>query len=258
MPSVVIPLLAALACLVGVPHPRKRIVPSEQAGVPRTVALVLPIVGALILSAGGQAGVVVSAVLFAATGVRLVSRGVRERQRRTAQQVTETLLTHVVADVRSGALLANAFTRASEDLPAHCPEELRTVFAQTSTHVRRGIPAHLALQEHPQLAPLASVWALSESHGLAAADLLDQVRARLAAQRAHRGATSASLQGPRATAVILSLLPLAGILLGASMGADPLGVLLGPGVGAALLVSGSALICAGLIISDLIIARAAA
>ena len=64
----------------------------------------------------------------------------------------------------------------------------------------------------------------------------------------------AGLAGARATAAILAGLPLLGLLLGQALGADPVAFLLSGGAGGWLLLIGSALICAGLLWSDTIIA----
>lgn len=63
----------------------------------------------------------------------------------------------------------------------------------------------------------------------------------------------AALSGPRATAIVLAVLPILGVLLGHLVGARPLSFLLGGG--AVALAGGSALLCAGVIWSDRIIDR---
>ena len=52
---------------------------------------------------------------------------------------------------------------------------------------------------------------------------------------------------------MLALLPFAGLLMGAAMGANPLALLTGGGLGGVLLTVGTALVCAGVIVSQLII-----
>lgn len=68
---------------------------------------------------------------------------------------------------------------------------------------------------------------------------------RIDARDRHRAATAAQLQGAQATAVILALLPVAGIAMGTVMGADPIGFLTGGGIGGVLLVIGVGLVAAG-------------
>src|SRR5699024_5165621 len=82
-------------------------------------------------------------------------------------------------------------------------------------------------------------------HGIPLSDVFEQAHNHIEARKRHRAATKASLQGPQATAIVLTLLPLAGIFMGTIMGANPVGFLLGGGIGGVLLVIGVALACAG-------------
>ncbi|GAA3509377.1 hypothetical protein [Georgenia daeguensis] len=60
-----------------------------------------------------------------------------------------------------------------------------------------------------------------------------------------RAARAVALAGPRATARLLGWLPVLGLVLGAGIGADPVGVLLGGGLGSACLLAGVVLMVAG-------------
>ena len=75
--------------------------------------------------------------------------------------------------------------------------------------------------------------------------------------RAELAATRAALAGPQTTAVVLALLPLAGVLMGTAMGANPVAFLAGGGLGGVLLTVGTALVCAGVVVSQRIIQGAA-
>lgn len=96
-------------------------------------------------------------------------------------------------------------------------------------------------------------WALSARHGIG----LSSVLAALAADYADRAATArhrmAQTAGPAVSGYVLAALPLAGLLLGAGMGADPIAVLFGTSIGAVLLVAGTVLGCAGLLWADRIV-----
>ena len=65
-----------------------------------------------------------------------------------------------------------------------------------------------------------------------------------------------ALQGPKATAMVLSILPVVGIGMGGLLGADPLHFLLGGGIGGTLLVTGTGLTTAGFVWSQRIMGRA--
>jgi tight adherence protein B len=69
---------------------------------------------------------------------------------------------------------------------------------------------------------------------------------------------AAVLAGPRATAAVLGLLPLAGVGLGLLVGADPLATLVGTAAGRACLLAGGVLWGAGLWWTARMVASAAA
>ncbi len=86
-----------------------------------------------------------------------------------------------------------------------------------------------------------TAWGVSERTGAPLARVLDglteAIRADLQAERER----DAALAGPRATATVLSWLPLAGLGLGTLTGAGTLGVLFGTGAGRVCLVTGGLL-----------------
>ncbi len=96
------------------------------------------------------------------------------------------------------------------------------------------------------LTGLATCWQLCAGTGSSLAQavsmLADDVRAELAQQHE----LDAELAGPRATAGLLAVLPVAGIGLAAALGADPLHVLLHTPVGVGCLVGAIAFDAAGL------------
>lgn len=94
---------------------------------------------------------------------------------------------------------------------------------------------------------IAVAWRTAEHSGVPMGELLEALRADLAARRAFTERTRAGLAGPRATAVVLAGLPLLGIALGQATGARPIQVLLGGGLGGMLLVIGTALVAAGMV-----------
>ena len=78
--------------------------------------------------------------------------------------------------------------------------------------------------------------AVDEGAGLAAG--LDRVAAALGAERDQRENLRTKLAGPRATVVVLALLPVVGLVMGSALGADPLGVLLHTPAGLGCLLVG--------------------
>ena len=104
---------------------------------------------------------------------------------------------------------------------------------------------------------LAGAWLLAARHGVELADVVDGLRADVAARRERALRVDATLAGPRATAVILTALPALGVLLGSGFGADPLGVLFGGVLGGALCLVGAVFLTAGLLWTDRIAGGAA-
>ncbi len=105
------------------------------------------------------------------------------------------------------------------------------------------------------LASVAACWSVAEGRGAGLAAALDRlVEADRAAEEV-RVQLEAHLAAPRATARMLAALPLLGLLLGASLGGDPVGWLLGSPLGFACLAAGLLLIAAGLLWTARIAAR---
>lgn len=255
------PVLLAAALLVGTGSPATRLGRRDPGQRGNRLARVAPALAGLVLLLfflAGRATVVLSALTVLATAAFLIDRARASRRARNIESATTTVLGLVVADLQSGALLGPSFARAAGSLPDSAPKELERCFTTAAHHISRGGEGHVALAAVPELGAVSRIWALADTHGLPAAPLLEQARARLVARARHRSATTASLQGPQATALILSALPLAGIALGSGMGANPLDFLLSGGVGGFLLLGGVALICGGLLISRALITRASA
>jgi tight adherence protein B len=95
------------------------------------------------------------------------------------------------------------------------------------------------------LRALAACWEATGDTGAGLALALDRLGAALRASVTHRREVGAQLAGSRATMRILALLPAVGLGLGAMLGADPVGFLLGSVMGRAALVGGLVLQAAG-------------
>ncbi|MFY9332065.1 MAG: type II secretion system F family protein [Candidatus Nanopelagicales bacterium] len=93
---------------------------------------------------------------------------------------------------------------------------------------------------------VAACWQVSESSGAGLAAALDRLVVTARATEELRVQLEAHLAAPRATARMLSLLPAMGIVLGMTLGGDPLGWLLGNPIGRVCLVAGVALTLLGL------------
>jgi tight adherence protein B len=112
--------------------------------------------------------------------------------------------------------------------------------------VRLGSPALLAA---------SAGWAMAERHGAPIVDVLDALVAALRDAARSAAAVETALAAPRATAALLGVLPLGGVVLGELVGVDPVRVLLGTPLGRVALVLGLALTWAGRVWMRRLVAR---
>jgi len=108
-------------------------------------------------------------------------------------------------------------------------EALRAVAAEPGTgqDVARGLTG------------LAAAWQVAQRSGAPTAEVLQRLAEVLRADGDAADARDAALAAPRATARVLVALPVAGLLLGTLVGADPVGVLLGTPAGRVSAVAGA-------------------
>lgn len=252
-------LLAAALCIGAVSPARRAGVPATTVNPAAALPLVVP-VGVVAVLATDRALVLLSACVAGATVAHSVVRSRQRRTRGRRLQATATYLGHVAAALRAGTTVAEACSRAADQLPAETPADLAGELRRVAAHARHGGngASVLAASQFDELRDVGTLWSLSASLGIPVADLLSSARSRMDHAVRHRRATTAALAGPRATAVVLSALPLAGIAMGQAMGARPVALLTGGGLGGVLLLAGTCLVCAGFVSSQIIIGRAAA
>jgi tight adherence protein B len=173
------------------------------------------------------------------------------RRDRGASATTAALadaLDRITEELRAGAHPAAALRGAAADA-----EPARTVLrpAAAAAELGHGVAAALTAEgaRRPEVAGtlrrIAGAWVLAERHGVPLAALLAAVHADLRWRRAYAGRVDAALAGPRATAAVLTALPVLGILLGEMAGAAPLQVLRSGLLGQALVLCGVGLAAAG-------------
>jgi tight adherence protein B len=97
----------------------------------------------------------------------------------------------------------------------------------------------------PALLAVAEGWAMTERHGAPLVDVLDVVSGALRDGARTQAAVEAALAAPRATAALLGVLPLGGLILGELVGVHPLAVLVGTGAGRVVGCAGVACTVAG-------------
>lgn len=206
----------------------------------------LPIVMVAGIATAGPGGA------CAATATAVVStRYWRARRRIRRRLVDATAFARgvrlLVAELRVGAPPAAAAEGVADDAPPELGAFFRDLAGTTmlggdaTTVPHHQLPAELR-------APggrLLRAWALAQRHGVPLADLLDAVRRDVEYEAVHLRENEASMAGPRATATVLSGLPVLGMILGESVGAGPIAVLTATSFGQVLLVVGVGLLCAG-------------
>jgi tight adherence protein B len=92
---------------------------------------------------------------------------------------------------------------------------------------------------------LAAAWEVADRTGAPTADVLRRLAESMRSEADARGARGAAMAGPQATSRVLTWLPLGGLAIGQLIGADPIAVLVGTGVGRVCLVMGAGLTAAG-------------
>lgn len=162
----------------------------------------------------------------------------------------------LIAELRIGAHPASACAVAGEE----CAGGVGEVFRRGSARARLGGSAADAfrcggLSVDRELIRVGSAWSVAEQYGLALAELLGAVRTDMLGRNRFCQRTEASLAGARATASVLAALPVLGIGLGELMGAAPLHVLFGGGIGGVMLVVGTVLVALGLLWTDKITSK---
>ncbi|MBE9374171.1 type II secretion system F family protein [Saccharopolyspora sp. HNM0983] len=157
----------------------------------------------------------------------------------------------VVAQLRAGAQPADAAEGAARECrAAQRGRPVAELLTRLASATRLGAGVGRIAEEHAvpraPLAQLCRAWDLADRHGVGLAELLESVRRTLHQRAARVRDLESKMAGPRATARLLAVLPVFGLVMGESLGAGPVSVLSGTAVGQLLVLLGGALLCAGL------------
>ncbi|MBT2379208.1 type II secretion system F family protein [Streptomyces sp. ISL-111] len=220
------------------------------------VAVLLAVLGASVLP-----------LIAGAVAVPLVRRWVRgrarRRQRERAADSVAALCAAVVGELRAGqepglALLAGLRECAAEGEPPVGGGPgggawLGDAEAAVLAAARFGGDVPEALRQAAAgpglggLSGMAACWQVAVDGGAGLVAGLDRLETALRADRRRREELRAQLAGAWSTVVVLALLPVAGLGMGAALGADPLRVLLHTSGGLFCLAVGGLLEAAGLL-----------
>ena len=132
----------------------------------------------------------------------------------------------LAALARAGLEPADALEQVTAANPGQVPAELVRIARGNAACDRDG-PA----PPDPRFAALAATLTLVQATGAPAAPTLARLAQAAAEEDEARLAVRSALAAPRATARVLTALPLIGLALGQAMGADPVRVLLTTGPG---------------------------
>lgn len=261
-------MAAAVGCLVGLPRPgglRLKgvgVFPAASRRVPpfwlpaalavAPAALLLGPVVALLLSVGTLA--------VRRTAAVRRHTAARRAERRRAVEACATL----AGELRAGRSPAAALAVAAELACGPSRDVLQS--AAAAARLGGDVAGALLPTEAPVSGPatavpevlraLAACWTVCAASGSGLAAAVDRLEEGLRADQDRRRAVEAELAGPRATAGMLAVLPLAGLLLATGLGADPTHVLLHTPLGLVCLVGGLFLDGLGLLWTGRLVARA--
>ncbi|MFJ9689171.1 type II secretion system F family protein [Streptomyces bacillaris] len=218
------------------------------------VAVLLAVLGASVLP-----------LLAGAVAVPLVRRWLRGRARRRqgerAADTVAALCGAVVGELRAGQEPGQALLAGLRECAAAEPQAgggpgggawLGDAEAAVLAAARFGGDVPAALRRAADgpglegLSGMAACWRVAVDGGAGLAAGLDRLETALRADRRRREELRAQLAGAWSTVVVLALLPVAGLGLGAALGAEPLRVLLHTPGGLLCLVVGGFLEAAGL------------
>lgn len=157
--------------------------------------------------------------------------------------VLADLIEGLAGELRAGAEPAQALGAAAHGLAGLGGVE--TAASRPGGDVAAALLAVGVLPGGSTAADLAASWRVCEATGCALAAPVERLLVAHRAQEEARREVAGQLAGPRATAHLLSALPLAGIGMGVALGADPVDFLTGTGSGLVCLVAGSALLLLG-------------
>jgi tight adherence protein B len=206
--------------------------------------------GTALVAGGMPAPVVVLALAAFALLARLRAGTVAGRRREEYAAAVAEVTTALAAELRAGRTAPDALRAVA---PWAGPLQPALEAAARAAAVGASPADVLVRAATPpgaeRLRHVAAVWAVSERTGGQVAAALERLAEAMDGDDELRHELDGALAGPRATMVLLAGLPLLGIGLGQSVGAQPLRLLLHQPVGWALLAAASALDALGVLVT---------
>lgn len=183
----------------------------------------------------------------------------RSKERAATRAAVVELAEGLASELAAGQPVRTALARAGGEVGEPVLAAALAPVVRTAA-LGGDVPTALAAaSRHPDLRPLGwlgAAWQVGEQQGAGLAVAVERVAAAGRAEAEHRLRVASAMAAPRATARLLAMLPLAGVVLGGLLGARPLDVLIGSPVGWGCLAAGAALEVAGLAWMSRIVATA--
>lgn len=216
----------------------------------RAVVLVAVVIGVFAFAGPSALLLAVAAVLALGGAQWVIATGRRRGRAARARRQTVEVCDALAAEMRAGQPATQALTRAAELYPTLLPAARAGAFGGDVPAALRGVASSPG--EPPAVTgactgmrAIAAAWQVAEDAGSGLADALERMAEALRADDATQQELTATLSPARATARLLAVLPVFGLLVGAGLGGDPVGLLLGTPLGHALLLAGVVLALAG-------------
>jgi len=205
----------------------------------------LAVGGTAVVVLAGQPHLVlltVAAGVIAAAVVTLRSRARDAAQRHRRRKDVIDLCDALVAELSAGVPPANALAGVATDWPVVAPA---AAIARLGGAVPDALRAAGDIPGAEHLTQVAAVWEVSQRCGAPLMGVLDRLAGTLRDDDEARQEVVSSLAASRATARLLAVLPVFGLLLGGGLGGRPWMVLIDSMIGAGCLLGGAVLAVAG-------------
>lgn len=197
----------------------------------------------------------ITGAAIAATTTHSGLRMIADRSARSATDRDIDALAALGAELLAGQTMSAGLRAAAST----ASDNLRAGFAAAASAVELGadpIAVLLEADTAPLLASVGRMWRLSLDTGCPLVEAIEAIELDCRERRRHQLELRSLLAGPSATAGMLALLPVFGLLMGSAIGARPLHTLTQTTKGGVVLIVGTLLTLAGVTWTRLIVHKA--
>lgn len=214
------------------------------------ITVLVPVAGIGIAAIPSVASQIAGAAVLAAVafGFSLQRRATKRRRAREFRAETAAFLRAWSGELRSGLAAVDAAHAAAGGGTDRAPQRDAAwdpIRVATSVDVPDALLAIASAPGGEALVQAAAAWSIADATGAPLASVLERVSEAVQASVDVDREVAVEAAPARATARLMAILPVVGILLGTTLGADPVGVLFGTALGAGCLVAGLTLACIG-------------